>query len=107
MDKDTRAEGDRQPLRSCARPLERRREQVDALRARWAQSFLAGEEVQAELALHAERVARLERMRRLAEADDRGPLVIRVRVAIDREAERHESRMTTLEAAFRSDEGKP
>jgi hypothetical protein len=85
----------------------RRREQVDALRARWAQSFLAREEVQAELALHAERVARLERMRRLAEAGDRGPLVIRVRVAIDREAERHESRMKTLEAAFRSDEGKP
>lgn len=80
----------------------RRRERLEAIRAKFKAAFLADEETQAELSLHAERLARLERMMRLAEANDDGKLAVRIEIAIKRENERHDSRMATLEAAFRA-----
>jgi hypothetical protein len=79
---------------------ERRRERRERLRARWEQRLLAYPDVRAELALHAERSARLERMSRLAEAGDYGPLVVRIRVLIEYEDARHQQRMDDLKAAF-------
>lgn len=83
-----------------ARDREQRREQrLAQIRARWERAFLAGEDVQAELALHAERMARLDRMQRLAEANDSAALVIRIRIAIAQEDDRHDLRMKDLRAA--------
>jgi hypothetical protein len=82
---------------------ERRRERVEALRGKWEERFLAAEDAQVEIALHAERMARLDRMRRLAEADDRGNLVIRIDVAIERENQRHDLRMEAIKASFQGE----
>lgn len=79
---------------------ERRRERLAKIRERWQRAFLRDPETRAELSLHAERLARLERMRRLAERDDRGKLVIRIEILIDRENDRHERRMDALKASF-------
>jgi hypothetical protein len=92
-------------LRAYEEQLAREREQrraarIAAMRAQWERQFLAQGEVQAELSLHAERRARLARMLRLAEADDHGKLVIRIRVLIQAEDRRHEQRMADLRAAF-------
>lgn len=78
----------------------RRRERRERLRARWEQRLLAQADVRAELALHAERIARLERMSRLAEAGDYGSLVVRVRFLMEYEDARHQRRMDDLKAAF-------
>ncbi len=79
---------------------ERRRQHVEALRARWEQAFLAQRDVRDELALHAERSARLERMLRLAEAHGDGALVVRIEILIRAEDERHQQRLSDLKAAF-------
>jgi flagellar biosynthesis GTPase FlhF len=79
---------------------QRRRERAQALREKWEQDFLAQEEVRAEMALHAERMARLARMLRLAESIDQEKLVIRIEVATETENDRHERRMNALRAAF-------
>jgi hypothetical protein len=79
---------------------ERRAERLAAIQAAWEQAFLAQPEVQAELTLHAERKARLARMLRLAETDDHGQLVIRIRVLMTTEDARHERRMADLRTAF-------
>jgi hypothetical protein len=78
----------------------RQRERQAALRARWEHRFLAREEVRAELALHADRTARLDRMLRLAEAGDFGELVVRIRLLFDYEDARHERRMGDLKTAY-------
>jgi IPT/TIG domain len=78
----------------------RQRERQAALRARWEQRFLVRDDVRAELALHADRTARLERMLRLAETGDFGGLVIRIRLLFDYEGERHQRRMGDLKAAY-------
>ena len=78
----------------------RRRQRRAALRARWKQQLLAREEVRAELSLHAERAARLDRMLRLAEADDHGRLAVRIRLLLDYEDARHRQRMDDLEAVY-------
>jgi Ni/Co efflux regulator RcnB len=79
------------------RQAERRR----ALRGKWQREFLRDPETRAELALHSERIARLARMRRLAEANGSGKLVVRIEIAMDRENTRHERRMDTLKAGFK------
>ncbi|MGN6108991.1 MAG: IPT/TIG domain-containing protein [Kofleriaceae bacterium] len=79
---------------------QRRTDRLEQLRAKWAREFLADPETQAELTLHAQRVAELERMREIAEIADRGPLAIRIDVARAREDERHEQRMATLQQLF-------
>jgi hypothetical protein len=80
---------------------ERRARRVEEIRARWKAAFLADEDTVAELALHSERVARLERMRRVALYNDKGKLVVRVDVLLARENARHEERMVALEANFK------
>jgi hypothetical protein len=80
---------------------ERRRQQAAAIRAAWERQFLARPEVQAEVALNAERQARLQRMLRLAAAHGDGKLVVRVEVLIEREDERHKQRMQDLRLASR------
>jgi hypothetical protein len=82
---------------------ERRHQRIEAIRAKWEAAFLSSEEAQAEIALHAERMARLDRMRRLAEANDDGKLVVRIDVAIERENGRHDTRMETLKANFQNE----
>lgn len=79
---------------------ERRRQRQKRMRTKWKQALLRDSEVRAELALHAEREARLRRMLRLAEVDDRGKLVIRIEVALERENQRHENRMKALKDAI-------
>jgi hypothetical protein len=79
---------------------QRRRERAQALREKWEQAFLAQDEVRAEIALHAERMARLARMLRLAESMDQETLVIRIEVASENENDRHERRMNALRSAL-------
>jgi hypothetical protein len=77
----------------------RRRAQQAALRAKWEAAFLATIDVRAEMAIHAERMARLQRMLRLAEAGDHGGLAVRIHVLMDAEGARHEQRMNDLRTA--------
>jgi hypothetical protein len=79
---------------------ERRRKHLAALRAKWEAQFLGHPEVRAEMALHAERSARLQRMLRLAEAGAHGKLAVRIYVLIESEDARHEQRMKDLRAAL-------
>jgi len=78
----------------------RRRQRIAELRRQWEQSLLAREDVRVELALHAERDARLGRMLRLAEAGDFGSLVVRIRIMLEYEDARHKERMDDLKAAY-------
>lgn len=80
---------------------ERRRKRAAEIRAKWQAAFLSDPQVQSEMSLHAERAARLDRMRRLAEVDERDKLVIRIDVLAQREDARHERRMATLKANFK------
>ena len=52
------------------------------------------------MALHAQRLAKLERMARLADSLDDRKLGVRVEVATDQENKRHDERMAALKAAF-------
>ncbi|HLU66092.1 MAG TPA: IPT/TIG domain-containing protein [Kofleriaceae bacterium] len=81
---------------------ERRKKQLAELRARWEAQFLARPAVRAEMAVHAERAARLKRMLRLAEAGNHGGLAVRIHVLIEAENARHEQRMSDLRAAYAS-----
>ena len=74
----------------------RREERLAKLRAKWKAELLAREEARIELALHAERAARLARMQRLAETAGNGGLVIRVHFLVGIEDARHEARMGDL-----------
>jgi hypothetical protein len=78
----------------------RRSKRAAELRARWEQRLLSQEDVRVELALHAERSARLDRMLRLAEAGDYGSLGVRIRVLMEYEDARHQQRMDDLKAAY-------
>ena len=64
--------------------------------ARWEASFLGQGKVVSELNIHAERLARLNRALRLAEAAGNGKLAVRVRVLIDLENARHDMNMMAL-----------
>jgi hypothetical protein len=81
---------------------QRRAARLAEIRAQFQAAFLADENTQAALTLHAERLARLQRMVRLAEANDDGKLVVRIEVAMARENDRHTQRMAALEAAFQA-----
>ncbi len=64
--------------------------------------MLAQEDVRVELALHAERSARLERMQRLAEAGDYGSLAVRIRMLMEYEDARHQQRMDDSQGRVRA-----
>ena len=79
---------------------QRRADRRAAIRGNFEAEFLADEATLAELALHAERTARLQRMLRLAEANASEKLIIRIDVALSAEDDRHNGRLATLKAAF-------
>ncbi|HEU5059799.1 MAG TPA: hypothetical protein VFU21_24880 [Kofleriaceae bacterium] len=66
--------------------------------ARWEASLLGQQQALSELNRHAERLARLNRALRLAEAAGNGKLAVRVRVLIDLERARHDMNMMALRA---------
>jgi hypothetical protein len=80
---------------------QRREKEATEVRTKWKPAELENADVQAELTLHAKRVADLEQMDRLATARADGKLVVRVQVATAKENERHEQRMTTLQTAMK------
>lgn len=86
----------------AATRAERRAKRLEELRAAWQAKVLADPQVQAELALHAERTARIQRALALAAAADRGELVVRLEIVADREDERHARRMKLLETTLQS-----
>jgi hypothetical protein len=84
---------------------QRRQEWLSAVRAKYARAFLGDEETQAELNLHAQRVAELERMEDIAEIRNDAKLAVRISVLQTQEDQRHEQRMAALDAAFRAGGG--
>jgi hypothetical protein len=79
---------------------QRREQRIADIRAKWHADFLAAPDTEAELALHEERVAMLDRMLRLAERANDGKLGVRVAADTDRENARHDQRMAALQASF-------
>ena len=75
---------------------QRRQARRAEIMGRWEANFLSQQNVWAELNMHAERIARLNRALRLAEAAGNGKLAVRVRVLIDLENARHDMNMTAL-----------
>jgi hypothetical protein len=86
---------------------ERREKRAAEIRAKWEGAFLADADTQAELALHAERVATLDRAKEIAELKSDGKLAVRIDVALGKENARHDQRMTTLQASFGTKGGTP
>lgn len=86
---------------------QRRAERIAALKAKWANAFLADPDTQSELTLHAQRVAELQRAKEVAEVANNGKLVIRIGVAQSREDDRHQQRMAALQASFNANGGQP
>ncbi|MGE0397335.1 MAG: IPT/TIG domain-containing protein [Kofleriaceae bacterium] len=86
----------------AANRQQRRAERLAQIRARYAAAFLADEETQAEMNLHAQRIAELERMADVAEIKADTKLGVRIDVLRQREDQRHEDRMAALDAAFRA-----
>lgn len=80
---------------------QRRIESRASIRANWEAAFLADPQTAAELALHAQRLAKLQRMLRIAESVDNGKVVARIEVSMETEGNRHESRMSVLKANFK------
>jgi hypothetical protein len=79
---------------------ERRRESQEQVRKKWGDRTLAHPAVQAELKTHAWRMARLERMRLLAESSDhpqKDKRLERIKALTDKELARHEKRMAELQ----------
>lgn len=76
----------------------RRARRIDGLRGRWNRRFLVSPQVQRELNLHGRRIARLERMKRLARAYQRPRLARRIKAAIRHENRRHARKMNNLRA---------
>ncbi len=75
----------------------RREVEMSELRTKWRAPALANPDVQAELTLHGQRVAELDRMDRLATAKADGKIAVRIQVALAKENDRHEQRMSTLQ----------
>ena len=79
---------------------DRRRQRLAELKAKWDRAFLSDPDTQAELTLHAQRVAELSRMHDVAEINGDGKLGVRIENATARENARHEMRMTQLHDSF-------
>ena len=102
-DRAAREAAVRQRLEERANNREQRREERrETIRKRFAAAFLADEETQNELDLHAQRIAELERMTDIAEIKNDSKLAVRVSVLRTREDQRHEDRMAALDATFRA-----
>ncbi|GEM_PF-1927244 len=79
--------------------LAKRKEQIEKLREKFGTELLQRRETRMELGVHAWRIARLQRMRALAEEQKKPKLVDRIDTLIKRENERHARRMDRLRAA--------
>jgi hypothetical protein len=80
---------------------DRRNDRMQSLYTRWQRMFLRTPAARAELSLHAERLAKLERMERLAQARHQYELLARIGRATAQENNRHERAMTKLEREYR------
>jgi len=78
----------------------RRKERLAEIKAKWDAAFLADPDTQAELTLHAQRVAEITRMHDVAEINGDAKLGVRIHVAADREGARHDARMAALHDSF-------
>ncbi len=76
--------------------IAKRKEQVKQLREKFGPDLLHRQDVKMELGVHARRVARLQRMRALAEQQKKAKLVERIDALIKKENERHDRRMERL-----------
>jgi len=79
---------------------QRREQRIQEIRSRWQAAFLADEETQSELMLHAERTAQLTRAKDVASVMANQKLGVRIDVALGRENDRHDQRMGAFQAAF-------
>ncbi|HEX4451760.1 MAG TPA: IPT/TIG domain-containing protein [Kofleriaceae bacterium] len=79
---------------------QRRAARLEELRQKWQAAFLSDPDTQAELTLHAQRVAELQRAKDLAGVSANSKLGIRIDVATQRENDRHDQRMAALKTAF-------
>jgi hypothetical protein len=86
---------------------QRRQRREEEIRAKWDAAFLADGDTQAELALHAQRVAELAKAASIAEVNANEKLGIRIQVLQGRENDRHEQRMTALKVGFSAKAGAP
>ncbi len=80
---------------------QRREKELAEYRAKWDREFLEDPEVQAEMTLHAQRMADIERMRGLAEKLDDKKLGVRIETLASRENDRHDQRIAALKATFK------
>ncbi len=74
----------------------RRTERREALKEQWGDDVLKRPAAQAELKVHARRLARLYRMRTLAKEANKDAVVTQVDKLIEREKTRHNKRMDTI-----------
>ena len=84
---------------------ERRRQREAEVRAKFEAAFLADADTQAELTLHAQRVAEIQRVKDLAEVQGDAKFGVRVTVVEKRENDRHDARMAALLVAFKANGG--
>jgi colicin import membrane protein len=75
--------------------VERRKERRDEIKKKWGE-LEKKPAVRAELKVHAWRMARLKRLRAIAEADGKTDTVARIDKLVQKENERHEKHMQTL-----------
>lgn len=76
---------------------ERRQERIAAIKKQWGELH-ARPAVRAELKVHAWRMARLNRMRALAQAEGKDAVVARIDKLIEKEKARHQKHMETLKS---------
>lgn len=86
---------------------QRREQRLQEIRAKWQAAFLADQDTQDELTLHAQRVAELTRAKDVATVANNQKLGVRIDVALAKENDRHEQRMSALQTAFSSRGGHP
>lgn len=86
---------------------QRREQRLEEIRAKWQAAFLQDQDTQAELQLHAERVADLTRAKDVATVTNNQKLGIRIDVALAKENDRHDQRMGALQSAFSMRGGHP
>lgn len=77
---------------------DRRKAAKTALKAKWGDELLEKPAVRAELRLHAQRMAKLNHMKRVAESSDKDELAERVEKLKAKEEARHDARMADLKA---------
>lgn len=96
--REARADGGLPEDQQRKQRRERRREHRAELRQKWGDALLRHPAVRAELRTHAWRLARLHRVRQLADAAGKKAVVERVDALIAKEQARHDKHMATLKS---------